>query len=289
MMNSGFLKNYKDVLVKPLTHLINLSIRTNTFPSAWKRGIIIPVLKGGSQNSISNYRPISILPVLSKIIEKVVVVQLMDHLEAKQLLHCYQFGFRPGYSTEIANCCLIENVKKSLDKGNVVGAVFIDLTKAFDTVNHSLLLSKMLHFNFSNEAVLWFASYLRSRVQCVKVDQNVSALSNIKMGIPQGSILGPLLFSLFINDLPLHCSGASCQLYADDAVLYVPAKSPEQAAAILSTSMSDIQQWLIQNQLVLNFSKTVSMCFSIKKIEIKGRFNIKLQIKKFIQLPNLNI
>lgn len=128
-MNSCFLKKYKDVLVKPLTHLVNLSIRTSTFPSAWKKGIIIPVYKSGSQDSMSNYRPISILPVLSKIIEKVVVMQLNDHLEARQLLHPHQFGFRPGYSTEIANCCLIENVKKSLDKGNVVGAVFIDLKR----------------------------------------------------------------------------------------------------------------------------------------------------------------
>lgn len=279
-MNSCFLRKYKDVLVKPLTHLVNLSIRTSTFPSAWKQGIITPVFKSGSKDSMSNYRPISILPVLSKIIEKVVVVQLSDHLEARQLLHPHQFGCRQGYSTEIANCCLIENVKKSLDKGNVVGAVFIDLKKAFDTVNHSLLLSKMLHFNFSNEAVLWFTSYLQSRVQCVKVDQNISALSNIKMGIPQGSILGPVLFSLFINDLPLHCSGARCQLYADDAVIYAPAKSPEQAAAVLSTSMLDIQQWLIQNQLVLNFTKTVSMCFSIKKLDLKGRFNVNIQNKQ---------
>lgn len=97
-----------------------------------------------------------------------------------------------------------------------------------------------------------FTFYLQSRVQCVKVDQNISAHSNIKTGIPQSSILGSLLFSLFINDLPLHCSDASCQLYVDDAVIYAPAKSPEQAAAVLSTSMFDIQQWLIQNQLVLN-------------------------------------
>lgn len=205
---------------------------------------------------------------------------MVDHLEANQFLHPQQFGFRSGYSTEIANCCFIENVKKSLDRGDVVGAVFLDLKKAFDTINHSLLLTKMSSFNFSTKAVQWFASYLQARVQCVKVNQEKSSLLNIKMGIPQGSVLGPLLFSLFINDLPLHCSGASFQLYADDAVLYAPAKSPELAADVLSACMADVGQWLNQNQLVLNFTKTVSMCFSIKKLDLNKRFKVNLQKEK---------
>ena len=141
-----------------------------------------------------------------------------------------------------------------------MGVVFLDLKKAFDTINHNLLLTKMSFFYFSTEAVHWFASYLQARVQCVKVDQEKSSIMNIKMGIPQGSILGPLLFSLFINDLPLNCSGASFQLYADDAVLYVPAKSPELAADVLSAFMADVGQWLNHNQLVLNFTKN---CFHV--------------------------
>jgi len=179
-------------------------------------------------------RPISILSILSKVIEKVVAAQLVDDLEASQFHHPQQFGFRSGYSTEIANCCFVENVKKSLDRGDVVGAVFLDLKKAFDTINHNLLLTKMSSFNFSNEAVQCFASYLQTRVQCVKFPQEKSSLLNIKLGIPQGSKLSPLLFSLFINDLPLNCAGASIQLYADDVVLYAPAKSPELAADVLS-------------------------------------------------------
>ena len=143
-----------------------------------------------------NYHPISILTVLSKVLEKVVATQLMDFLQDSQLLHPHQFGFRPGYSTETANCCFVENMKQSLDQGNVSGAVFLCLKKAFNTVNHSLLLSKMLSFHFSPDAIAWFTSYLQDREQCVKVDQDKSFFLNNHMGIPQGSILGPLLFSL---------------------------------------------------------------------------------------------
>ena len=197
-------------------------------------------------------------------------------VEDQELLHPQQFGFRAGYSTEIANCCFVENAKKSLDGGKVVGAIFMDLKKAFELVNHNLLLSKLENFNISNDTICWFASFLQARVQCVKVAQDKSPLLNIQMGIPQGSILGPLQFSLFINDLPSICAGVSCQLYADDAA-YAPAKTPEQAADALSTSLVEVRQWLSKDQLVLNLSKTVSMCFSIKKINPEQSFHINLQ------------
>lgn len=118
-----------------------------------------------------------------------------------------------------------------------MGAEFINLQKAFNMVNHSLLFSKMPAFYFSFEAISWFTSYLHSCAQCVEIDQDISEFLNIKKGIPQGSIHGPLLFSFFINNLPLHCSGASCQLYSDNAVRYAPAWSPEQTAEVLSNYM----------------------------------------------------
>lgn len=140
----------------------------------------------------------------------------------------------------------------------------------------------MSSFNFFNEAVCWFASHLQARAQCVKVAQEKSSLLNIKMSIPQGSILGPLLFTLFINDLHLNgnCSGASFQLYADDAVLYAPAKSPELAADVLSTCMAEVRRWLKQKQLVVNLTQTVSTCFSIKKLDLNERFKINTQNEK---------
>ncbi len=148
-LDTLFIKKHSIDLVKPLTRLVNLSIRDNKFPNNWKKAIATPIFKTGDCDLISNYRPISILPALSKVLEKVVASQVIEHLETNQLLHPQQFGFRPKHSTETANIFFIESIKQSLDSGNVVGAVFLDLKKAFDTVNHSILLSKLKSFKFS--------------------------------------------------------------------------------------------------------------------------------------------
>ncbi len=169
--------------------------------------------------------------------------------ETNQLLHPQQFGFRPKYSTEMANCYFVENMTRSLDGGNVVGAVFRDMKKAFDTVNHSIRLSKWSTFNFSKQAVDWIRSYLQTREQCVKIYQEKLSLLSNKIGIPEGSILGPLLFSLFINNLPLSCPDAKCQLYADDTVIYASAKSPSKAAEVLTACLDNVLQWLQHNHL----------------------------------------
>lgn len=136
--DAKFLKNYKLILCKPLTHLINLSITNSYFPSSWKAAVVTPILKTGDRTLTSNYRPISILPIVSKITEKVVCDQLVSHLnEGEFTLHPMQFGFRKHHSTETANCFFVEQIKSLLDKGGVVGDVFLDFKKAFDTVNHN--------------------------------------------------------------------------------------------------------------------------------------------------------
>lgn len=264
-------------MLSPLTHLVNLSIRENKFPNNWKKAIVTPVFKTGDCDLGSNYRPISILPVLSKVLEKVVASQVIEHLETNQLLHPQQFGFRPKHSTETANIFFIESIKQSLDSGNVVGAVFLDLKKAFDTVNHNILLSKLKSFKFSKEAVDWFESYLQNGEQCVKINQEKSSFLNNRMGIPQGSILGPLLFSLFINDLPKTCPEAGFQLHADDAVIYAPAKSPSKAAETLTQHLYEVQQWLEHSHLILNLNKTVSMCLSIRKPSLHESLHVKIK------------
>lgn len=154
-----------------------------------------------------------------------------------------------------------------MDKGGVVGAVFLDLKKAFDTINHNILLTKLNTFNFSPEATKWFESYLTNRSQSVKINDFSSPPLPLKTGVPQGSNLGPLLFSLYINDLPSVCSNVSIQMYADDTVIYTHGKNPTQVADKLSQSLAHVTEWLHQSCLKLNINKTVSMFFTRSNIK----------------------
>lgn len=231
------------------------------YPDAWKSAIVTPIFKGGDQTNVQ----FSILPTVAKVAEKWVAKQLSTYLnEGHTPLHSMQFGFRSNHSTETANCYLLQNMKSKLDGGGVIGAVFLDLKQAFDTVNHEVLLSKLTLFNFSVEAIKWMTYYLANRKQSVRLGNSQSVYQNCNIGVPQGSILGPILFSLYINDLPLVCSSVSIQMYADDTVLYVHGKNKQQAANILTEVLVHVSDWLSNSYLHLNISKTVCMYFSQK-------------------------
>ena len=276
-MDSMLIKKHLNTLTRPITHLINLSITQSCFPNNWKRAVITPIFKSGDPLEPNNYRPISILPVLSKITEKVVIDQLTKHLDTcNPGLNNMQFGFRKNYSTETAVLYFTEKIRLLLEKGGVVGAVFLDLRKAFDTVNHNILISKLSHFNLSTQTLTWLSTYLSNRVQCVRVKDAYSTYVTNTMGVPQGSVLGPLLFSLYINDLPQHCNGVDIQLYADDTVLYAHAKNSEMAAEKLTNAMQGVAQWLEQSCLTLNISKTKGMFFYKRKGQIPSA-NIKIR------------
>ncbi len=196
-------------MLKPLVNLINLSIRESKFPSNWKTSIITPIFKAGSVDEVQNYRPISILPAISKILEKLVAEQLINYLEKHDLLH----GL--------------------------------------------LYLHKLNLFSFSQQAIHWFRSYLKSRDQCVKINNSRSALRNNEMVLPQGYILGPLLFSLYVNDLPNCCKQTKCHLYADDIVIYVSAQTPRLAADILTNEMTGVSHCLFDLELFKKLSQCV--------------------------------
>ena len=173
-----------------------------------------------------------------------------------------QFGFRTKHSTETASCLFIENIKHLIDKGGVVGAVFLDLKKAFDTVNHKVLLTKLYTFNFSEDAVKWVETYLSDRSQSVRVHNIQSKSLNLSTGVPQDSNLGPLFFALYINELPTVCPEVNVLMYVDDGVIYVYGKTKAEVAAILTKAMTKVTTWLEQCCLQLNVSKTVSMFFT---------------------------
>lgn len=215
-----FLKEHKEILTPVLTKVINQSINESIFPTALKTAIVKPIHKSGDKLQVSNYRPMSILPTISKVFEKVVAAQLVEHLDYNAALHPLQFGFRKRYSTETECCYLTEEIKSNLDSGGVVGAVFLDLRKAFDAVNHELLIDKLTHFSISISTINWIQSFLSARQQCVSINNVSSSLRACTMGVPQGSILGPLLFSLYINDYPSVCINAKMIMYADDTGVY---------------------------------------------------------------------
>ena len=185
---------------------------------------MVPIHKKDPHNNPENYRPISGLPVLSKILERAVHQQLIEHLEEQHLLTKYQFGYRSNRSTNFAATLFVDNIRKEVDRGNMVGAVFIDLSKAFDTLGHSTLLTKLPAYGINGNELLWFTDYLFGRQQYVQLGKSTSSMQPVYSGVPQGSILGPLLFNLYFIDFVDRVLMANVLLYANDTVLYFAGK-----------------------------------------------------------------
>ena len=259
----GLMKYAACNISAPLTYLINLSLQIGTFPADWKLAKIVPIHKSGSFSSFDNYRPISILPVSSKIIEKAVHRQVMGFLEVNKLLSKFQFGFRPKLSTELAATLLFVEIRQHVDEGKLVSATFIDLSKAFDTISHSNLLRKLPQYGICDEELGWFTDYLFHRSVVVSYDSCLSNKQDILTGVPEGSILGPLLFIIFFNDVTDAIEVAKIVKYADDTVIYVADKDIAVINSKLTKDMDAIAKWLDQNALIINLKKgkTESLLF----------------------------
>ena len=222
----------------------------------------MPIHKSGSLSCFDNFRPISILPVLSKIIEKAVHGQVTAFLEDKKLISQSQFGFRPKLSTELAATLLFDNIRQYVDEGNLVGATFIDLSKAFDTISHSNLLKKLLQYGICDKELRWFTGYLFHRSMVVSYGNCLSSKREILTGVPQGSILGPLLFILFFNDLTAVVDTAKIVIYADDTVIYVADKDVKNINSKLREEMDAIAKWFHRHTLIINLKREkLSHCY----------------------------
>ena len=261
-------------LVPAITHIINLSLRDASFPTSWKKAKVVPLLKKGDALDPKNYRPVALLPILSKILERAVFHQLVEYLDENSLIHPNHHGSRKGHNTTTALIQMYDYWVKAVDNGEMAGAMMLDLSAAFDMVDHKILLEKLKLLGMESRTVMWMKSYLTGRSQSVCIDGCLSLALPIVCGVPQGSVLGPLLYILFTNDLPdiihsnheqllsykqpsTHCEPCGNLVnYVDDATYTFSHRDPHILSTMLSDKYMVIEQYMQSNRLVINSEKT---------------------------------
>ena len=264
---SKILRELRFALSQPIMNICNKSFKTGVFPTKLKISKIIPIHKKGSQTILSNYRPISLLSNISKLLERLMFSRLYNFLEAHNLIYELQFGFRAKHSTNHALVAITQKIKEAINNNATAIGVFVDFQKAFDTVNHEILLRKMSHYGVRNTAQDWFRSYLSERTQYVSINGVDSGTLPVKHGVPQGSILGPLLFSIYINDLHNSIKNSSTFHFADGTnLLYISKNSiNNRRIRLVNNDLKCLTHWLLANKISLNVTKTEIIIFRRKK------------------------
>ena len=256
-----------NAIIKPFMHICNLSFSNGVFPNDMKIAKIVPLFKSGDESIFSNYRPVSLLPQLSKILEKLFDKRLTDFVETHNILSNSQYGFRGNRSTAMALLDFMERVGSATDNKNITLGVFIDLKKAFDTIDHSLLIKKLGHYGVRGIASNWLKSYLLNRKQFVNFNGIKSELQDVICGVPQGSILGPKLFILYINDMCNITKVMDLIIFADDTNIFCTADNIKDLCKTVSLELNKFHTWFAINKLSLNISKTNFMVFGKKHLK----------------------
>ena len=262
-------------ILSAITHIFNQSLDKGYFPTKFKTAKVIPIYKKkGSRSSVENYRPISLLSCLSKVLEKIVSKRMVSFLHKKNFFSKYQFGFRKGLSTSHAISLLVNKITEAMNRKEKTLGIFLDFSKAFDLMDHDILLKKLNSCGIRGIANDWIKSYLTGRKQLVFNNGHWSStILDITIGTPQRSILGPLLFIIYINDLPNCLEFSSPVLYADDSNLLISHNDPQELIRRGNIDLINVRNWLNKNKLSLNTSKTQAVIFRTPNTTIPGNLN----------------
>ena len=278
----------KNIIAQPLSDILNLSFQTGIYIDQLKISRVTPVFKEkGSNLSTENHRPISLLSNINKIFEKIMYKRIYEFLEKHNIIYPNQFGFRLFHSTIHALTHMTEFIRTSIDNNMFVAGVFIDLQKAFDTVDHNILLSKLNNYGIRGTANEWFRSYLTNRKQFVSISGSKSYIAPVKYGVPQGSVLGPLLFLIYINDLHNAIIHSKTCHFADDTAILSANQSLKQLQKHVNTDLKQLCHWLKANKISLNAGKTELMIFRNSHKAIN--YNLKIKINGKIIIPSNKI
>ena len=277
-LNTNILKEILPHIKKPLTFLINSSLKDGAFPDVLKVAKVVPIYKKNKREDMRNYRQISILSIFSKVFEKIVYNKFVDFLNKNNVLTLAQHGFQQNRSIETASCRTLNYVYRKIDKGELVMTIFFDLSIAFDTINRKNLITKLYNMGIRGTILNWVDSYMSDRKILVKYNGAQSQVNTLELGVPQGSVLGPLLFILYVNDLPANIKQGHVTMYADDTTITVSAGTSEELCQNVTSVCNDMNIWCRKNGLILNTDKTVYMSmFNRKPVNnLEDKLNIKL-------------
>ena len=264
------LKLSSSIVGPSLAYIFKSCVDAEIFPNEWKIAKVTPLFKKGSKREPGNYRPISVLPFVSKVFEKIVYHQLYHYLQENRLLNTYQSGFRSMHSTTTALLETTNNWSINIDNGLLNGVLFIDLKKAFDTIDHEIILRKLANYGVDPNALRFFASYLCNRSQKCTVNGALSSASKLTCGVPQGSILGLLFFLIYINDLPNCLDISRAKMFADDTNITVPGCTFAELEQATNSELTNLYSWLKANKLSLNIAKTEFMVVPLVLVRIRS-------------------
>ena len=267
-----------------LSRFYNCCMREGYYPECFKVARVVPVFKGGDPTEFSNYRSVSVLPLLSQIFEKLIRARLVEFLDQNKVICQGQYGFRQGHSTAMAVLDMVERVRKAWSKGNAAIGVFLDLKKAFDTVDHTVLLSKLEHYGVRGSALKLLTSYLADRKQYIMYGGEESAWGALECGVPQGSVLGPLFFLLYVNDMASVSKDLDMVLFADDTNAFAEGKDVNELIRRVNSGLDELSKWFRCNKLTLNLKKTEYIYFGGPKARQKIKEDLTIGGERILRV-----